>query len=306
MPFSCKQLMLVATCCFASVPYAQASTMNTTIIGSGSPNYNPERVSAGVLITQGDTKILVDMGDGVSRNLNKLGINTRKLDALLFTHHHLDHNADFSVLFSRVLLGRGETLIAGPKQTKAYVDSNLSLYAEDLNYRLGKTNRTLKQREKHLTVNELKGGDSFTFNGIKISTLSVPHTIETLAFRFDYKSQSVVISGDLSSGPGFAEFAKDANCLIMDSGGMIMNNGKNKKAPKRTSGKSKTHAHLNIRESSQIAAQANVDKLVYTHFKRGQINEKASLEIINKKYQGEVIFSTDLMPLECANTAQKK
>ncbi len=46
------------------------------------------------------------MGNGTQANLNKLGVNIRKLSALFFTHHHLDHNEEFVPIFIRSLLGK--------------------------------------------------------------------------------------------------------------------------------------------------------------------------------------------------------
>ncbi|MEZ9951358.1 MBL fold metallo-hydrolase [Vibrio splendidus] len=304
-----RSVIIIAAFGLTNIAYAQSPQMNTTIIGSGSPDYNPERVSAGVLITQGGTQILVDMGDGVKRNLEKHGVDGRKMNAILFTHHHLDHNADFSLIFTSALLGRGDFLVAGPKQTKDFVNNNINLYDQDLDYRLGKTQRSLDERLDHLTIRELKSGDRFNVDEIKVSTLSVPHTIESIAYRFDYSDQSVVITGDLSAGPGVAKFAKDANCLIIDSGGMIMNKRGKKQRNKtlKSEGKNgaqkgkKQHAHLNIKESSQIAADANINKLVYTHFVLGEIDKSASMKIIEQQYKGEVIFSDDLMSLNCGN-----
>ncbi|MCQ8868081.1 MBL fold metallo-hydrolase [Vibrio splendidus] len=304
-----RSVIIIAAFGLTNIAYAQSPQMNTTIIGSGSPDYNPERVSAGVLITQGGTQILVDMGDGVKRNLEKHGVDGRKMNAILFTHHHLDHNADFSPIFTSALLGRGDFLVAGPKQTKDFVNNNINLYDQDLDYRLGKTQRSLDERLDHLTIRELKSGDRFNVDEIKVSTLSVPHTIESIAYRFDYSDQSVVITGDLSAGPGVAKFAKDANCLIIDSGGMIMNKRGKKQRNKtlKSEGKNgaqkgkKQHAHLNIKESSQIAADANINKLVYTHFVLGEIDKSASMKIIEQQYKGEIIFSDDLMSLNCGN-----
>lgn len=318
MTFSIKATILAIACCTASLTYAQSSPMNTTIIGSGSPLYNPDRVSAGVLITQGDTQILVDMGDGVKRNLDKFGSSTHQFDALLFTHHHLDHNADFAPLLVNSILGRRDFLVAGPDQTRDFVDSYLRLYEQDLNYRLAKSGRTLDQRKDSVTVRELASGESFHIKNIKVTTLSVPHTIESIAYRFDYQDQSVVVTGDLSSGPGMPEFAKSANCLIIDSGGMVMdNNGRTQKKNKKpksadktkklTGGKaSKQHAHINLAASSLIAERANVDRLVYTHFVTGEINESASKQIIEKQYKGEVVFGADLMTLDCGNSKSEK
>lgn len=323
-------MILAIACVSSSASFAQSPLMQVSIIGSGSPEYNPHRVSAGVLITQGDTQILVDMGDGVKRNLSEYGVDDRRMSALLFTHHHLDHNGDFAPLFVRSLLGRSDFLVAGPSQTQDFVENNLALYEQDLNYRLSKTNRGLDERINHMTVNELSGGDHFSINDINVTTLSVSHTIEAIAYRFDYLDQSIVVTGDLSSGPGVADFAKNASCMIIDSGGMIMSqdgktNDKKNRGKKNASkqsqskhsqskqiGKSSTdknrnqgnthRAHLNLRDSSQIAGDANVDNLVYTHFLAGDIDETASKKIIEQQYQGKVVFGADLMLLDCGNS----
>ena len=80
--------------------------MTATIIGSGSPVHNENRASASVLVARGDTGILVDMGNGTQANLNRLGVDYRNLSALMFSHHHLDHNQEFVPLFIRSILGR--------------------------------------------------------------------------------------------------------------------------------------------------------------------------------------------------------
>jgi len=42
--------------------------LTATIIGSGSPIYNKNRASASVLISAGNSRILVDMGNGTQAN----------------------------------------------------------------------------------------------------------------------------------------------------------------------------------------------------------------------------------------------
>lgn len=71
------------------------------IMGSGSPVYNEERASAGVLVSKGDTKILIGMGPGVNVNLHKDSINNRKLDALVYTYFlpaRVDEEASLKVI----------------------------------------------------------------------------------------------------------------------------------------------------------------------------------------------------------------
>ncbi|MCL1127031.1 MBL fold metallo-hydrolase [Shewanella surugensis] len=304
--------------------FSYAASENTpltaTIIGSGSPIYNEKRASASVLISNGNTQLLVDMGNGTQANLAKLGIDTRTLSGLLFTHHHLDHNEEFVPIFIRSLLGRQHFSIIGPPNTVKLTQQNLDLYSDDIAYRLGKTNRQLSYREKAFDVKELQGGESFTINNIRISTIQVPHSIHTIAYRFDYQGQSIVVTGDLTYSKNLVTLAKDADIMIIDSGGMVMENGKkNKRRNKQKAqqenkqalssrernerqGKNnhtpRIRAHLNLAESSLLAKQANVNTLVYTHFVSGIVDKEASLKIIRKQYSGKVIFGKDLMLID--------
>lgn len=280
--------------------------LTATIIGSGSPIFNPERASASVLISKGGTHILVDMGNGTVANLYKINIDTRDMTALVFTHHHIDHDAEFAPLLIRSLMGRQKFQIIGPPNTVKFTTTYLDLYAEDIEYRLNKTGRTLAERRKAMSVRDIKGGESFDIDGIHITTVKVPHTIYTIAYRFDYNGESIVISGDLTYTPSLTPLARDADYLIIDSGGMIFNNAgdvhnnagnrepQNRNKETRHNGK-KVHAHLNLPESSLIAKQANVKNLVYTHFRAGEIDREASLREIRKNYSRNVIFGEDLM-----------
>lgn len=313
---------LMTMAAFHSPTYAKNSELTATIIGSGSPVYNAKRASAGVLITQGDTQILIDMGSGVYANLNRANIDSKTFDALMFTHHHVDHNAEFISLLTQNLVGQRPFAIFGPSDTTKFTTTLLDLYHEDFNYRLGKTGRTIEQRTKDITVKDLKGGESFTIDNIHVTTLEVPHTIETLAYRFDYQDQSIVITGDLTLSDKLPGFAKGADCMIIDSGGMKMKGQTNPQRPGQQEKKNRSandkpqnnardrkikpekRAHLGLEDSSLMAQQATVNNLVYTHFLPGMIDESASLAVINQHYRGNVIFSTDLMTLNCGNSVE--
>ena len=272
-----------------------SNELTATIIGSGSPKYNQKRASASVLISLENTKILVDMGNGTQANLSKLGVDIRTLSALVFTHHHLDHNEEFVPIFIHSLLGRQNFSIIGPVHTKKLALQNLDLYKDDISYRLSKTNRTLKDRKSSFTIKELKGGESFYIGNIKVTTMKVPHTIYTIAYRFEYEQKAIVITGDLTYSDTLYKLAKNADFMIIDSGGMIMEGKKHHKNKKKH--KKRVKAHLNLAESSLIAQQANVKNLVYTHLTLGTIDIKSSLKEIRKNYKNNVIFAKDLLKL---------
>lgn len=277
--------------------------LTATIIGSGSPIYNENRASASVLVSNVETNLLIDMGNGTQANLNKLGLGARDLSGLLFTHHHLDHNEEFVPIFIGSLLGRNDFTIIGPPNTAKLAQVNLELYQADIEYRLGKTQRSLEARKEAFKVTDIKGGESFKVGDISVSTVEVPHTIHTIAYRFDYNNQSIVITGDLTYSEELPILAKNSDYMIIDSGGMVMSESLRNKR-KGTKNKSETatkhipdRAHLNLDDSSTLAAKSEVVHLVYTHFNPGTVDTKASLEKIRQNYSGDVIFAEDLMVL---------
>lgn len=295
-------LMLFVITTLNVIAADKTDKLSVTIIGSGSPVYNKDRAGASVLIASGKDKILLDMGNGTQANLDRLNENPRDFSALLFTHHHLDHNEEFVPLLVRLLMGRNDFTVIGPPGTEELTEANLELYKKDIEYRLGRSNRSLEDRKDALTVKNIVGGETFSIGDIKIKTLEVPHTIHTIAYRFEYLGDSVVITGDLTYTDSLSLFAKNADFMVIDSGGMIMKNRKKKSAEIKKNGKlkrsSKKRAHLTLDESSKIAADAAVKNLVYTHFNKGVIDEKSSLEKINKNYSGRVILGEDLMKLK--------
>lgn len=286
--------------------------LTATIVGSGSPVFNDERASASVLIDNGVTKILLDMGNGTQANLAKLKINDKTLDALMFTHHHLDHNEEFLPIFIHSLLGKQSFAIYGPPNTEDMSHAFITLFKQDIEYRLSKSKRRLSDREDRFVVTDLQGGESFKVGDIKVTTLKVPHTIHSLAYRFDYLGESIVVTGDLTYSDKVAAFAKEVDYLIIDSGGMQMSHTNKRKGKKannaqasqrvRKAGKTNRNgrviAHLNLAESSLIASDAGVKNLVYTHFSKGIVDEEASLDIIRDSYQGKVTFAEDLIRLK--------
>ena len=274
------------------------SQLTATIIGSGSPKYNTERSGPSVLITYKNTQILVDMGNGTQANLDKIDTKIKDIDGLLFTHHHLDHNEELAPIFIQSLLGGNNTIIAGPEQTTSIIEHILSIYKEDIDYRLSKSGRTLSDVTSKYEAKNLTGNNTFQIGDITVSYTPVNHTIATLAYRFDAGDTSIVISGDLTYSESLPILAKNADYLVMDSGGTIALGSKRKGT--KTNGKNngtKEKAHVNLAESSQMAKEANVKTLVLTHFNVTDIDEDATTAELRKNYLGNIIYGEDLMTL---------
>jgi ribonuclease BN (tRNA processing enzyme) len=267
-----------------------------TIIGSGSPDINPERSGPSVLISNNNDKILIDMGEGTQSQLNELDIKLKTISTLLLTHHHIDHNEELMPIFSKLLLGGNNFFIAGPPGTENFITTTKQLYSEDLEYRLLKSERTLKQVSENYQVKDYKGGENFTSSNIKISTTQVEHTIHTIAYRFDVEDKSIVVSGDFSYSPSLIELAKNADILIADSGALIKI-GQNISIEKFSQNNKQEKAHASFIEVAQIAEDANVKTLILTHLPNEDIDEERNLEEMAKIFSGEIIFAYDFMEI---------
>lgn len=301
-------LLLNASQGFAEVakpPLLESKQLTAILVGTGSPKLNPERAGPAVLIRYGDTQILIDSGNGTQANLAKLGVEIRDLDGLFFTHHHLDHNEEFVPVFIRSLLGNNRFMLVGPTPTVALSESILELYETDIEYRMRRSGRTLDNVMDNYDTKELLGGESFELGGINISTTAVKHTIETIAYRFDVGGQSVVISGDLSYSSSLSNLAVDADVLIIEAGGVIMQGqqpkrrritgSKNAISESPSSENKHQRAHVTLAETAQMASEAKVKKIVLTHFLNGSVNEIATREELNKTYKGAIVFAVDLL-----------
>jgi ribonuclease BN (tRNA processing enzyme) len=279
---------------------ATPTALRATILGSGSPQYNPSRAGPAVLIRMGDTQILVDAGNGVQGRLEEARVRIGNLDGLFFTHHHLDHNEEFIPVFIRALLGGNRFQVSGPAPMSTMVRTTMEHYREDIIYRLGRRGGTIDSVKDNFSVTELKGGETFTLGGITIKTTPVNHTIETLAYRFDSGGTSIVISGDLTYSASLSQLARGADWLIIDSGGVIKVGETARPAqPQRQNGgrAGRNRAHVTLDETARMANEAGVKGIVLTHFTPGEVDEAATIAELRKIYSGKILFGADLMEL---------
>lgn len=270
-------------------------------VGTSGPTYNPERTRAANLVKYGDKYILVDMGEGTARHLSEESVNYKNIAAYCFTHHHRDHNEDAASILPQAWSRELVSPVIGPKGTKKLVEFLREFYREDLEYRLrnkGSSFDKLPAPEVH----ELPLKEPLETAGMKITAAEVPHTITTYALRFDAGGKAIVISGDLTYSENLIKLAKDADILVMDSGGVIYEGddpAKKQRAgrpggARPRDGEKKGRAHSSIGEVAQMAAKANVKKLVLTHFGPGTVDEEATRKTISETYSGEVVFAEDM------------
>lgn len=274
--------------------FRPGAEFSIVILGSGSPQFNPERSGPSALIQYRKQYFLVDMGNGTQARLYELGVSLRDIAAILLTHHHLDHNEEFIPILIYRLLRGGKVNIIGPPGTEKFVSFALQFYAEDMAYRMKRRGRMLTDTFEP-NIREVKGGEGFRLGDMKVTTAKVNHTIYTVAYRFEANGQSIIISGDTAYSDSLIELARGADILVLDSGESIIRHGTDRRPGRRAA--QQNQAHPTLQDVCTMAEKSGAKKIVLTHIPPGEVDEASTIKTINKCYHGQVIVARDLQEI---------
>ena len=174
--------------------------MRVTFLGTGSAMPTGRRAQTGLLVEVDGRTLLVDCGSGVLSNLARTGPGYEGVDALLLTHHHLDHVSDLLVLLkARWLAGAGGLPVAGPPGTADLLDGLLDVH----DYLEGRV---------ETPVTELEPGPC-SFADLQFEALETRHSMPCLAYRF---GDAFAFSGDSEAFAALATFADGVELLAHD------------------------------------------------------------------------------------------
>lgn len=278
---------------------APAEGFRVMTVGTGNPNFDVEHGGGSTLVQYKDAYFLVDCGALAAYTLTQNGIPITSINNMLFTHQHNDHNADFWTIFVGGWgspVGRRELDLIGPGVQELY-DTTTQFYRTDLEYRSSGVGFSPDGILSNVNISNLTE-DSFStqLDGVTITAIPVPHTIDAYAYRFEADGQSVVITGDTRYSEELTDFAKDADVLVIDA--MLTSDFSDLPEEAREGmKKSLQQSHITSEQIGQTAADAQPGKLVLTH-QGGHVDVDAvSKQYAEQGFQGETILAYDGMPI---------
>ncbi|HBL15408.1 MAG: hypothetical protein A2X36_12225 [Elusimicrobia bacterium GWA2_69_24] len=188
------------------------------VLGSGTftPGRPPEgpgrggvRNPAGYALRCQDEILLFDLGFGNFRQMVRAGLDPDRVSSVFLSHRHPDHTGDLAaLLFYYRYDGKpqGKRLrVCGPRGTAGFVE------------RLFRAHHPwLRPRGFDLKLETLEEGSVVRGSGWRVLCREVPHTTESLAYRFEAKEGSLCYTGDTSWDPGLARFAAGADLLVSE------------------------------------------------------------------------------------------
>lgn len=213
--------------------------MKLTILGNNGPYQSAGGACSGYLIEEGNTKILLDCGNGVLGNLFKFA-GFEDLDAIILTHLHSDHMSDMMVLRYAVQIKMNLGLINKPLDVYAPPEP-----ADEYN-RLNIANI--------FNLNAITGELILNFGNLKLTFGEMKHPVKCFSVAVENGEKRFVFSGDTSWNENIIDFSKGSHLIMLDAG--LLSKDK----------KSDDVAHLTAKECGIIARDSGAKRLLLTHF----------------------------------------
>jgi len=268
------------------------------LLGTGTPNANPDRHGPSVAIIVKKTPYIIDCGPGVVRRAagayqkGVKGLRVDRLKKVFVTHLHSDHTAGYPdlILTPAVLGRRGPLEVYGPPGIKSMTDHIMKAYEEDIRTRiqgLEKGNPEAYQVNAH----EFGEGVIYKDKYVSVKAFQVNHGAwkHAFGFRFETPDKVIVVSGDTRPTRKIVEESRDADVLIHE---VYCAEGHSRRIPERR--KYHSASHTSTSELAKMALEARPELLILYHQLLWGSKEAKLMSEIRKYYDGKVIYGNDL------------
>ena len=294
------RLLTACSLAFLSSPsFARAQSCVGTpvavqVLGSGGPAINPFRSSTSYLLwVDSQAKILVDMGGGSFHRFGQVQAKLSDLAMVAVSHLHPDHVSDLPALLWLSHQSRKDPLpIVGPSGNESAPDFSTFLsrlfdektgafqvLGPTLGSPQGNTGGGVRLDISVVDVTKTEAATVFDQQGLKVTAFGIPHgPMPTLAYRVQLRNKSIVFSSDQNgTNPGFVQFAKGADVLIMH---LAIPAG------------AKNPLHAAPEVVGRIAQEAGVGRLIVSHI--GPFPLDPAIAELKKFYTGPLTVGADL------------
>lgn len=205
----------------------------------------------------GGQTVLLDLGFGSLCQMIRAGLRPDDVGHVFLSHRHPDHVGDLAALLFYYRYDgkpRDRRLrLYGPRGTAGFLS------------RLQRAHHPwLRPRGFALSVTELEERSVVRGPGWGMSCREVPHTTESLAYRFDCRAGSVCYTGDTGPDRGLAVFAQKADLLVIEA---------SLAEPGPSTG------HLSVAEAVETSRLSGAGKVLLSHLSDASSREARRLRL---------------------------
>ena len=281
----------------SSNPGGQSVT-KIVLLGTGTPNADPERSGPAIAIVVNDTPYLIDCGPGIVRRAAEAhesgvdGLKVTQLKRLFVTHLHSDHTVGYSdLIFTPWVLGRDEPLeVYGPAGIGEMTEHILAAYQQDIRVRLDGL-EPVNDSGYRVNTHNIKPGIIYRDTNVTVEAFAVKHGSwpEAYGFVFTTPDRKIVISGDTVPSETVVENCDGCDVLIHEVYSVV-------RFEKRSEVWKKYHAssHTSTHELAELASRAKPELLILYHQLFWGATDEELLSEIQERYDGKVVSGKDL------------
>ncbi len=277
---------------------AAAPRTQLVLLGTGTPNAEPDRWGPALAVVVDGVPYLVDAGPGVVRRAAAAhaqgveGLAVRGLATVFLTHLHSDHTLGLAdLIFTPWTLGRAAPLsILGPPGTQAMAQHLSAAYQEDIRVRV-EGSEPANTTGFVVVVREVEAGLVYQDERVRVTAFRVPHGDWPHAFgyRFETPDRTIVVSGDSAPTEAIVEQCRGCDILVHE---VYSRAGWEKRPPEWQA----YHAasHTSGLELGELASRANPRLLVLTHQLLWGATPEELLEEVRRGFGGTAVYGKDL------------
>jgi ribonuclease BN (tRNA processing enzyme) len=268
------------------------------LLGTGTPNAEPDRWGPSLAVVVNGTPYLVDAGAGVVRRANAAfeggveGLEPKRLAIVFLTHLHSDHTVGLpDLLFTPWTLEREEPLsVFGPAGTETMVHHLLQAYREDVQVRI----HGLEPANKGgagAKAEDIQPGVVYRDENVTVTAFQVSHGgwEQAFGYRFETPDRVIVVSGDTTPVEAVVEMCGGCDILVHE---VYSQAGFERRAPAWQ----EYHAasHTSAPDLGRLATRARPKLLVLTHQLLWGSTPEELVGEVKSTFSGTVIYGKDL------------
>jgi ribonuclease BN (tRNA processing enzyme) len=253
--------------------------MRLTVLGKSPSWQDVGGACSGYLVQEGDTSVVVDIGNGVFGKLRQ-HIDYVDVDAVVLSHLHADHFLD--------LVPYSYALTYAPRQQPVPVDRwpgtdcpacpvlHAPPGAKALFRRVVGAWGNEDLIEKAFELREYDPKDRIEIGPVRITFQPVPHFTETFAMSISSTNGSgrIVYGADSAPTEALTEFGRDADLMLVEA---------TLPRPERTG----MRGHLTPEEAGGQAKDAGAKRLVLVHIS-DELDAERARELAAEQFGGPV------------------
>ena len=283
-----------------------SSETKLIILGSGTPNPDPERYGSGYAVVVDDEAYIVDFGPGIVRRISAMSptwggefpsMELENINTAFLTHIHSDHSGALAdLILTPWIMGRDEPLnLYGPEGLKAMSENITEAYIDDINYRLYGSQPA---NELGFTTNVTEISDDGTIfkdNNIEVIAFKNAHGDfkNSFGFLFITEDKRILFSGDTAVSSNLMKYGKNLDILVHEvfSSETFVNKTKDWQIYHQAH-------HTSSIDLGIIADELQPKKLVLSHILFWGASEDSLLKDIRKNFNGQAVIAKDLMVIK--------